>query len=244
MCHPKEPEFFCKKEIFARGWRWYESLFANAASQIAIGEASTSYTKRLNFPGTPQRLAKHVPKAKLVYIARDPLERIISHWMLGVLTGWCSSNFKEAVRDSYLIEPSLYWWQICAYRDYFSDEQIFVIFFEDFKVHPEMAVIKCFEFLGVDPSFNLTDAHRPRNVSAKNKTARAFFPLLKRVFSKDQTARLITDQDSNRFVSMHGLSRPRWDDDAWKLIMDQLYEDAEAFLKFYGKSKDFWNLNP
>ncbi|MEX2430634.1 MAG: sulfotransferase, partial [Dehalococcoidia bacterium] len=87
VCEPKEPEFFCKDEVYSRGWPWYQSLFRSALHKKAVGEGSTSYTKKLLFPRTASRIAAHVPDARLIYIVRHPIERIESHWMHSLRAG-------------------------------------------------------------------------------------------------------------------------------------------------------------
>src|SRR3954469_1261824 len=78
MCTPKEPQFFTTR--WNRGLSWYESLFASAGDAHARGDGSTSYT---DFPRKPEaagRMAATVPDLKLVYVVRDPIARMRSHY--------------------------------------------------------------------------------------------------------------------------------------------------------------------
>ena len=87
MTTPKEPNFFSDDEIFARGLPWYENLFDAAASDDLKGEASTHYTKLPTYPNAAARLHAAHPDAKLIYLTRDPVERLVSHhiheWTMG-----------------------------------------------------------------------------------------------------------------------------------------------------------------
>src|SRR5262245_56221545 len=75
---PKEPDFFSDEKAYARGWSWYEALFRGSENRVAIGEGSTNYTKSKLHPQAAERIAHHLPDARLMYIARHPLKRIES----------------------------------------------------------------------------------------------------------------------------------------------------------------------
>ena len=57
MSHPKEPHFFSRPDVFARGLEWYEALFDGACGMSVVGEGSTTYTKNSQFPNAAERLA-------------------------------------------------------------------------------------------------------------------------------------------------------------------------------------------
>ena len=51
------------------------------ADAVVRGEASPNYTAFPQHQGVPERMASVVPDAKLIYMIRDPLERIAAHWV-------------------------------------------------------------------------------------------------------------------------------------------------------------------
>ena len=61
MSRPKEPNFFSDDHMYARGWRWYSSLFASAGEADLCGESSTHYTKLPDYPRTVARMVRDVP---------------------------------------------------------------------------------------------------------------------------------------------------------------------------------------
>lgn len=61
------------------GLDWYSRWF-DAASAVR-GEASVTYTAFPNFPGIPKRMFETIPEAKLLYIVRDPIDRIVSDYV-------------------------------------------------------------------------------------------------------------------------------------------------------------------
>jgi len=98
LCTPKEIHFFSLEPVFARGWDWYLSCFAEAGSRRAIGDASTSYSSRLLRPRTALRIKEALPEVRIVYVVRHPLRRIESHWMHQWRFSQTETDFATAVR--------------------------------------------------------------------------------------------------------------------------------------------------
>lgn len=246
ICKPKEPEFFCKDTVYKRGWKWYESLFSSALHKIAIGEGTASYTKRLVFPQTAIRIAHDIPDAKLIYIVRHPLERIESHWTHTILSGVNPNlRFCDALRQfPYYIDTSLYSHQISAYREYFSDDRILVLFFEDFKASPNKVLEQCFRFLGVDPTFQPSNPEKPRNVSG-NLANTQMIRTMKQLPQLRSAIGLLPKSMKHpmkRIFQRQINKRPEWDKDTLQWVIDMVAPDAIAFLKHYGKPEDYWKL--
>ena len=74
---PKEPNFFSDDAVFRRGMNWYASLFDSAESGAMLGEASTHYTKLPTHPKACERMLAALPDAKLIYVMRHPVDRIL-----------------------------------------------------------------------------------------------------------------------------------------------------------------------
>ena len=63
---------------FARGWRWYWSVFPlDLGRGLITGEASPYY---MFHPLAPQRIAAALPDVRLITVLRDPVERAWSHY--------------------------------------------------------------------------------------------------------------------------------------------------------------------
>ncbi len=246
MSEPKEVEFFCKDEIYAKGFEWYTSLFAGAKNKSAVGEGSTSYTKSPLFPYVPERIARHLPDVRLIYIVRHPLERIESHWMHRVQHGDVRTFNKMLREYPNLIDTSRYWTQIQLYRKYFGDDQILVLFFEDLKKNSEIVLKQCFTFLSVDPRVRLANPAERLNVTQKTK---AETDLLKRVRKNtvlDAAGRIIPTPLRKYIKERLEIkidSRPVWDQARRKLAISEITDEARSFLHFYGKPADFWNMS-
>jgi hypothetical protein len=83
---PKEPEFFARDTIYAKGLDWYKALFKDAQPGQIVGEASTAYTRYPELLDSVPRLAEHLPHAKLIYMVRNPTDRAYSEFVQRVKT--------------------------------------------------------------------------------------------------------------------------------------------------------------
>jgi len=154
MSHPKELDFFIEERSWSRGFEWYASHFSNGAA--IRGESSVGYTQRHKYPGVPQRIHAMDPDIKLLYVLRDPLERLVSHYTQLSLMGLDSRTFQGVLDDlpnSDYILSSSYYYQIAAYLDYFAREQIQILTLEELVRDKVGTLQKIFRFLGVEDGF-------------------------------------------------------------------------------------------
>jgi hypothetical protein len=156
-----EPNFFVSEFNWSRGLGWYESLFDGAAGAAAIGECSPSYTMAPAFGGVPGRMAQAIPKARLVYVVRDPIARMRSMYMHQVSAGRERRRAEVALLDDRYLGPSLYGFQLAAFLDHFDRSQIVVVASEVLRDNPREALSTVFGHLGVDPAaVDLDERHR------------------------------------------------------------------------------------
>ena len=80
MSRIKEPGFFVEELTLRQGEDWYLSLFEQDDRFRYRGESSTHYTKLPVFRGVAERLSRFNPEARLIYIMRNPIERLVSHY--------------------------------------------------------------------------------------------------------------------------------------------------------------------
>src|SRR5436305_3297739 len=118
MSRPKEPNFFSDDAIHARGWGWYGSLFRSAGAEELRGESSTHYTKLPTYPRTVERMAQDLPRLKLIYVMRHPIDRLISQYVHEVTGGKISGGLREALdRHPEQVDYSRYSLQLQPYLD-------------------------------------------------------------------------------------------------------------------------------
>jgi hypothetical protein len=153
MSEDKEPDYFAIDGNWSRGQEWYESLFADAGDAVAIGEASTAYTKHPVHQGVAERMARLIPEARLIYVVRHPVERIRSHYAHELRLARESRPLATAVLENpKYINYSRYAYQIDQYLEFFPREQLLVLTAEDLLHHRVDTMSRIFGFLGVDAS--------------------------------------------------------------------------------------------
>src|SRR3712207_3099155 len=81
MSEKKELDFFVREKHWDKGVEWYKSNFHGNGETKIYGEASPNYTLHPIFSGVPERMYSVVPEAKLIYVVRDPIDRMISHYI-------------------------------------------------------------------------------------------------------------------------------------------------------------------
>ena len=67
------------------GWMDYLALFRESNGEKAIGEASTGY---LYSESAAANIAEKCPKAKIIIVLRDPIERAFSHYKMYFISGY------------------------------------------------------------------------------------------------------------------------------------------------------------
>jgi len=153
MSKPKELNFFVEQLNWDLGLDWYRGRFD---SRFAVrGESSPHYTNLPRFSGVAERIREHIPDARLIYMVRDPISRILSHWRHAVGAGYETRPMDEVLSrdDQSYVHRSLYWMQLQPYIELFDREQITIITQEELQSDREGTMRKAFRFAGVDEDF-------------------------------------------------------------------------------------------
>jgi hypothetical protein len=148
----KEIHFFGYEDNWSRGITWYEDLFAGAPDEVlAVGEASTSYAKHPLIEGVPERIAAVLPDVRHIYVIRDPIDRMRSHYVDRYEAGEEDAPIETALlSDDRYLSISRYGMQIERYLDFFDRRQILLITSEALRDRRRPTIRSVFEFLGVD----------------------------------------------------------------------------------------------
>ena len=169
MSDPKEPNFFSDDEQWARGTSWYRGLFAGAKPGDLRGESSTHYTKLPTYPLTIDRMRRHLTHgAKLVYIMRHPIDRLISQYIHEWTQGVVSGTIDEAL-DSHpeMIEYSRYAMQLKPFIDAWGEASILPLFFERFTAHEQESLERVCRFIGYARQPKWSESLGEQNVSSE-----------------------------------------------------------------------------
>ena len=168
MSTPKEPNFFSDDTVYAQGLAWYHGLFSEAEEGDLCGESSTHYTKLPDYPHTIERLQEAVQSPRLIYVMRDPIDRLISHYIHQWSEGIISCDINQAI-DRYpeLINYSCYGMQIKPYLEAFGKDAVLPIFFDALKSAPDQTLVKVGEFIGCQTPLSWVHDLGPDNVSQR-----------------------------------------------------------------------------
>jgi Sulfotransferase domain len=153
MSRPKELNFFVAELNWPLGTEWYASHFASRAP--VRGESSPHYTSRPRFEGVAERMRSVLGEARVIYVVRDPIDRMLSHYLHNVGGGYERRPLAEALADpeSAYVNRSLYFFQLEPYLEQFGGDRIAIVAREELKTERPGTMRRLFAFLGVDPGF-------------------------------------------------------------------------------------------
>jgi hypothetical protein len=165
MSKPKELNFFIEERNWPRGVDWYAAHF-DAEARVR-GEASPNYTAFPQHQGVPERMASVVPDAKLIYMIRDPLERIAAHWVHNYAKRREKGTLAETLThpNTSYVTRSLYAMQLERFLAYYPKENVLVFQQSELRHQRTETLRRVFEFIGVDPDF-----HHPRFEHERHQT--------------------------------------------------------------------------
>lgn len=165
MAPEKEVRFF--SDHFEKGAGWYRSHFRDAGAAAIRGETSPQYTAYPQVAGVPERMHGLIPDAKLIYIVRDPLKRMWSHFAY-VTPVSDPEEFRRALtplETNPFVAGSRQGWQLEQYLPYYPLERILVLTSDQMRRDRKATLAKVFRFLGVDDTFYTSDYDVELNVS-------------------------------------------------------------------------------
>jgi len=148
-CAVKEPEFFSRhQEHAAEKAERYEDLweFDSSRHRWAL-EASTGYTKYPLEPDVPERMDSYGIRPRLIYIMRDPFERIESHRH----SMRHSPRLRRRMLDDHHIAVSNYWMQLDRYRRVWPGAEMLLLDFARLREDPAAVVVQTLDFLDLTP---------------------------------------------------------------------------------------------
>jgi hypothetical protein len=163
MAHPKETRFF--SDLWSNGLDWYLAKFAGARPDQVLGEASQSYTSPEFAADAARRMAEIVPEARLIYVIRQPIDRLRSHYRWEAQRARESRPLREAIREpgNPYVGHSCYYQCLSPYIERFPRERILVVRFEDLVRPPAPAWSEVLRSLSLPDRPLPEEAH---NVSA------------------------------------------------------------------------------
>jgi Sulfotransferase domain len=147
----KETRFF--DNHFCRGFKWYMAHYPGRnGNQQLIGEVAPTYFASVR---ARERLAGAVPRARIVCVFRNPVERIVSLYRLKRAYGLIPWNLEQAIeRDQELLETSRYGMNLVLWRRAFGAQNVMAAVYDDLGQEPQAFIDAVLDFIGV-PRFVL-----------------------------------------------------------------------------------------
>ena len=246
MSDPKELNFFIEERNFPRGLEWYSRHFDPAAR--CRGEASPNYTAYPQHLGVPERMAEVVPDARLVYIVRDPIERITAHW----IHNYAKRREKGELRETLLhpntsyVSRSKYHMQLQRFLGHYPEEQVLVLDQRDLRDERMPTLRRLFDFVGVDPDFEHPKFEQVRHSTSRKKRATRLGMRVQRA-SRTRTGRRVPRKAWLAMDVALPLSRPidKPTGVAEALgdeVIEVLHEDAERLRAQTGRDFAHWSV--
>jgi hypothetical protein len=248
MSREKELSFFGREERWSRGVGWYESQFPDHGATV-YGESSPVYTAYPEFENVPERMASIIPSAKLVYLVRDPIARIVSEYRFRCSRRWETRTFGEAVMapgvNTY-IDRSSYWMQLERFLPYFDASQIHVVDADALRKERTDTLAALFRFLGVgafaSPSFARTHLESARNYRRK-RPAMIAVSMMNRVLGRELSL-AVRRRAPELLLKRLGapVPMPEIDDTLRAWLIERLQPDAQRFRASTGLRFPSWQL--
>jgi hypothetical protein len=176
MSRLKEPNFFLpadaeraggpggllgERSTAARGLEWYEGQFGSAPVR---GESSVAYSFPW-FDGVADAVADALAAPRLIYLVRDPVERMLSH-----RDQFAARDRRPLARalpdpEGPYLQASSYATALAPFIERFGRERLLVLEQSGLRQEPESVLAETFSFLGVDPGFRPLQGKAEANVS-------------------------------------------------------------------------------
>ncbi len=170
MSEPKELHFFSVDEQFEKGVAQYAVNFEGVREEKVIGESSTTY---FIFPNVVERIACTLDSPKLIFILRNPIDRVYSHYRWMQSLGLENRSFIDALladkddspdintrisgnKTKYYFAESCYGTHVGKFVKQFGMSRVLIQTTEQLGEFPSRVLENCAQFLGID-SFEKID---------------------------------------------------------------------------------------
>lgn len=250
MSKEKELNFFERE--WERGLEWYESQFESDA--IIRGESSPNYTK---FPRhgseAPARMQTVIPDARLIYLVRDPIDRIVSHYVDAYSFGRVNGSLLDELQGpegEHYVNTSRYAMQLQRYLNYFDPSQILVVTSEALRDSRRDTLGEVFRFLGIDDAFWTPEYEVALNAGAEKRRGSRAGYAFERLVRRTRDSRIgrhaprSIARPIRRLHAMRAraIETPSLDDRLRDLLRARLRDDVDALRGSTGKPFAEWSL--
>jgi Sulfotransferase domain len=171
MSRPKELNFFVEELNWELGRDWYASHFSERTP--VRGETSPHYTNLPRFEGVAKRIRRVLGiEVRLIYMVRDPIDRMLSHYLHNVGGGYETRPMEQVLADpdGAYVARSRYAMQLEPYLGEFGSERVAIVSREELKDDRVATMRRLFGFVGVDASFRSEQFEREWETGSAKST--------------------------------------------------------------------------
>ncbi len=234
MSKSKEPSYF-NNRIFNFDIEWYKDQFSN--EKKINGESSPNYSKKQLYPKTAERMYQALPNVKLIFLMRDPIDRIISHLHHNLYRGRLMYEDIDAnilASDNYIL-TSNYYYQTQEYLNFYDKDQILFLTTEELKLDLNKTLNKICDFLEVS-HFDFSGAYKIRNQSSR----KYLIPYYDFVHSNFPA--IVRRQYHKIFYLVNiKIPRPQLRQETIEIIKSRLDSDIEELKKLSNNQFEHWH---
>ena len=140
----KETDFFLKN--YPKGMRWYLEYFRGYPPALPLGEVDPNY---FGEDLARERIAKDIPRAKIIVTLRDPVERAYSSYRVMRRDAWTRVSLEETVAKNRIIrESSRYAHHLENWQRSFGKDRVLVCLYDDLEESPQNFLDQVSDFIG------------------------------------------------------------------------------------------------
>jgi hypothetical protein len=224
----------------------YRELFDRPAP--VRGEASIAYSAYPWAPEVPDRVRAVAPDARIVYLVRDPIERMLSQYAqmqwnrhLWGAERFPRREFAELMED--LEDPmntpvwcSRYATQIERWMERFGDDGVLVLDQRELLTQRRRTLWRVFEFLGVDPAFTSPAWDAEHNTATQHRLPTDLARRLGRI------GRLGQRMPGARRALTREIPRPRLTAAQRERVVALLAPEADRLRAMTGLTLEHWTV--
>lgn len=229
----------------------YLALYQPANKKKALGEICNSY---IFCPHASEEIYKEFPKAKIIVMLRNPIERAFSGYIMNLREGkTLTKTFLEEIkRDESLsprgwgitfnyLEMGNYYSQLKRVYDFFPKDQVAIYLYDDYKFDKKSVMKDMYAFLGVDTNFF------PETDKKVNEAGLPRFKYLNYFIAQTgflrKWARSVLGERGKKIVSKMMYSAdnlPKITSEEREYLINYYREDVEKLSSLLGKDLSHW----
>jgi len=230
----------------------YLRLFRRWSPAKIIGEGSLSY---LYSETAAENIFGKVPNAKILVILRNPVDRAFSHYLHMVRDNRETLTFRAALDQEdvrikrgwefswHYKNVGLYYKQLARYANVFCEDNIAVMFYQDFVDNPVSFMRGVFRFLNISPDFmaKMSIRHNPsgyprfRWVNAFCSKPNPIKSLAKAVIPHD-----VGHNIKERLMAANLRAKTKMSISDRRHLIEFFYDDVRQLQRYVGRDLSGW----